>query len=164
MPKGFYIRTEENQKNHRKAMNSLEVKRKLSFVGKLRKFSEETRRKMSESQKGHIGYMLGKHHTKESKLKISKNHARFWLNKKNPFITGENNSAWKAEDASYRAKHYWIERKLGKPKFCEECGNKNLNHRQYNWANISKKYYRIITDWKRMCVSCHRLFDKKVYG
>lgn len=30
-----------------------------------------------------------------------------------------------------------------------------------HWANISGKYLRDITDWVRLCVSCHKYFDKQ---
>ena len=67
---------------------------------------------------------------------------------------------WKGEGAGYVAKHTWISKQLGKPHFCEECGNKKLNHRQYHWANKSGKYLRDLSDWIRLCVKCHLEFDK----
>lgn len=68
---------------------------------------------------------------------------------------------WKGEDAGYTAKHVWVTKHLGRPHFCEECGSKNLGHRQYHWANISGKYLRVFEDWRRLCVKCHKRFDKK---
>lgn len=63
------------------------------------------------------------------------------------------------EKPSYRAIHSWIERQLGKPHRCDECGDDSLEHRQYHWANISGEYRRDISDWKRLCVRCHRKMD-----
>lgn len=74
---------------------------------------------------------------------------------------GESHYAWKGDKVGYRALHSWIERKLGKPNFCEDCRNGKLNSRRYNWANISGKYLRNINDWRRLCVKCHKAFDKK---
>lgn len=68
---------------------------------------------------------------------------------------------WKGDNVKYRALHHWVNNKLGRPKFCENCKNSKLNHRQYHWANISGNYKRIITDWRRLCVRCHKAFDKK---
>lgn len=45
-----------------------------SLHKKDKKASEETRRKQSEVRKGHIGYMLGKHHSEEAKRKMSESH------------------------------------------------------------------------------------------
>jgi hypothetical protein len=39
------------------------------------KHSDETKRKMSETRKGHPGYMLGKSHSRETKAKMSKAHS-----------------------------------------------------------------------------------------
>lgn len=60
---------------------------------------------------------------------------------------------------SYRAIHNWVEVRLGKPMECENCGDTSRS--RYHWANISGKYLRDITDWVRLCVTCHWLFDGK---
>lgn len=67
---------------------------------------------------------------------------------------------WKGEKAGYVSKHTWIYKHLGQPRFCEECGNKKLRHRQYHWANISGQYLRDLDDWRRLCAKCHKKFDK----
>ena len=74
---------------------------------------------------------------------------------------GYKSNAWKGEEAGYRAIHIWVQNKLGKPRFCENCGKKGLRHRQYHWANISKKYKRLLSDWKRLCVKCHKKYDRQ---
>lgn len=35
----------------------------------------------------------------------------------------------------------------------------NLKHRQYHWANISRSYKRDLSDWVRLCASCHKKSD-----
>lgn len=59
----------------------------------------------------------------------------------------------------YRGIHNWVERTLGKPKLCEHC--ETTTAKRYHWANISGKYLRDKSDWLRLCVSCHWLFDHK---
>lgn len=57
----------------------------------------------------------------------------------------------------YRAVHAWIKGILGKPSLCDECGTTKV--RTYHWANISHNYLKDVSDWKRLCVPCHALFD-----
>jgi len=99
-------------------------------------------------QKCFLQNKKGTKHSKETKAKMSL--AR----------SGENNPRW-SDNISYRGIHHWISRCLGKPKKCVNCKNTELSHRQYHWANISGKYKREISDWQRMCASCHKYFDKK---
>lgn len=73
---------------------------------------------------------------------------------------GELNPNWKGKYAGYGAKHSWIYRILGKPGTCEECGLNKLTGRKINWANKSGKYLRDVSDWKRLCLKCHRKFDR----
>lgn len=65
--------------------------------------------------------------------------------------------------SKYRTLHLWVERHLGKPDRCEQCGIDSLPHRNYQWANISKEYKRDLNDWKRLCVICHQRFDNPNY-
>lgn len=90
-------------------------------------------------------------HTKESKLKMS-------IALKGKFADAKHNQ-WKGDKAGYRAIHQWIQRKLGKPHFCEHCGDRNLKHRQYQWANLDHKYKRNLNDWRRLCMRCHQTYD-----
>jgi phage portal protein BeeE len=50
--------------------------------------------------------------------------------------------------------HIWVEKNLGKPKECVLCGEKN--RKRYHWANISNRYKKDLSDWRRLCVPCHR--------
>jgi len=80
-----------------------------------------------------------------------------------PQQSGTNHFAWKGENVSYRNLHRWVERNLGRPLRCDSCGLSGKVKgfkRYYDWANISHKYFRELTDWKRMCKKCHRAYDK----
>lgn len=78
---------------------------------------------------------------------------------KRPWITGEKNPGWKGKGVSRRVLHKWVQRKLGTPDKCEFCGKSGLGVHQIEWANKSGKYKRDLTDWMRLCVTCHRRFD-----
>lgn len=57
----------------------------------------------------------------------------------------------------YNRIHYWVRAKLGRPNRCEECGvsgPKESNH-FYQWSNISRKYLKELSDWRRLCKYCH---------
>lgn len=78
---------------------------------------------------------------------------------------GNSNHMWKGDKASYTALHFRVENQLGKPSHCDECGSSDPNKR-YEWANLTGKYDDI-SDYKRMCVGCHRRYDnqrRKVTG
>lgn len=94
---------------------------------------------------GLIGYRAGKNH--------------HWFGRN---MSGKNNPSYLGDKVGYRGLHKWVEDKLGKPCKCEHCGDSNLKHRQYHWANISRDYKREITDWRRLCAKCHKAFDKQV--
>jgi hypothetical protein len=48
---------------------------------------------------------------------------------------------------------------LGKPSNCSQCGI--LGHgRRMHWANKSRNYQRIKSDWIRLCPKCHGVYDK----
>lgn len=98
--------------------------------------------------------------TEKEKLrreKISKNNARYWLGKKREDVADAKNSRWKGESVGYNGLHKWIERKLGKPKYCAYC--QITTAKKFEWANISRTYKRDLSDWIRLCTSCHRLYD-----
>lgn len=50
--------------------------------------------------------------------------------------------------------HYWVRSQLGTPKRCDFCGD--TSRKYYDWANISQEYKRELSDWRRLCRSCHR--------
>lgn len=60
-------------------------------------------------------------------------------------------------NTAYRMLHYWVERRLGKPGFCHHC--KRTDKKYYDWSNISGKYLKDVSDWRRLCRSCHMTLD-----
>ncbi len=74
---------------------------------------------------------------------------------------GERNPAWVGEKVTYRPLHAWVERILGKPSVCEFCLKNNLKGHSIHWANKSGQYKRVISDWLRLCVKCHKNYDLK---
>ena len=47
----------------------------------------------------------------------------------------------------------WIELRMGKPRKCEQCGTEKA--KRYDWANKNGQYKRDLSDWVRLCRSCH---------
>lgn len=41
---------------------------------------------------------------------------------------------------------------------CEHC--KSTTKKRYEWANASGDYLRNLSDWIRLCKSCHIKYDK----
>lgn len=128
---------------------------------------ELIRDKNGRFSKGSKPWTTGNKLSKEHKEKLLLSHLGVKLTKEQKIRRSENSPIkedkcymWKGDNVSYRGIHKWIEKKVGKPHFCEECKKTNLNHRQYHWANISGKYFRDVRDWRRLCVKCHKLFDK----
>lgn len=74
-------------------------------------------------------------------------------------LKGSNHPLWKGDGASYISIHTWVAKWKGKPSKCEVCGVENK--KQYHWANIDHKYKRVLDDYIRMCVPCHRNYDYK---
>ena len=69
------------------------------------------------------------------------------------------NYAWLGDKVGYFGLHVWVTKWKGSPKHCEMCGNDKLRSRQYHWANIDHKYNRVLDDFIRMCVKCHKRYD-----
>lgn len=57
---------------------------------------------------------------------------------------------------------------FGTPKKCEGCGlseqPNGMNGNYFEWANVSGKYRRRRSDWKRLCIPCHKKFDAKSHN
>ena len=70
--------------------------------------------------------------------------------------TGELNHMWRGEDAGYDAKHDWINRHYPRTGTCEECGT---DDRKTEWSNPDHTYRRVRSDWRELCIPCHRLAD-----
>ena len=73
---------------------------------------------------------------------------------------GKIHSLWKGAEVGYQALHSWVQRSLGSPKKCEHCGT--IEAKRYEWANKSHLYKRDLTDWLRLCVKCHDIYDDRV--
>lgn len=84
--------------------------------------------------------------------KVIFNEKRNYENEKNP--------NWKGSNAGKVALHSWVIYRLGKPMKCVDCGVEGLKSIMYHWANISGKYKRDLDDYKRLCIKCHKKFDK----
>lgn len=69
---------------------------------------------------------------------------------------GEDHHLWKGDEVKYCALHQWLYRQLGKAKQCMYCGSTN----NVQWANISRKYKRDISDWMELCAKCHYGYDR----
>lgn len=105
----------------------------------------ESRKKQSISSIGHIPWNKGK-----------KTGIKPWLGKKRPDMTGEKHFAWK-ENPHKTSLHDWVKRYLGKPSLCEHCGTTTA--KRFEWANKSQEYKRDLSDWIRLCPSCHHIYD-----
>lgn len=127
--------------------HSEEAKRKIRRARKKQIFSLETRDKFRQRMIGNK-YNVGRGmhpNTRKALLKA---------------IAGKNNVNWKGDAVGYHALHSWVKRKKGSPSACESVGCKGKS-KTYHWANKSGKYKRVLSDWVRLCVSCHKLFDSK---
>lgn len=74
--------------------------------------------------------------------------------------SGRNNPNWKGDDVGYFALHSWVNRKLGIPDTCDHCGKSGLTGHKIHWANKNHEYNRDLADWLRLCVTCHKKYDK----
>ena len=121
--------------------------------------NEETRKKMSCSHKKiGVPWLVGKSLREAHKKKISHENIGKHGGPK-PWTTGEKSYIWKGESASYDAKHKWLVTHYGKANKCQNDNCKFKNPKRFEWANISKKYYRRRDDFIMLCCSCHRKWD-----
>lgn len=72
----------------------------------------------------------------------------------------ENNHEWKGDKTGYSSKHNWIHKYYGKANKCENHNCKIINPKRYEWANLSGKYLREVSDYRMLCVNCHRNMDR----
>ena len=136
-----------------------------------------------------MAFPKGKHHSKETKLKISiagKGRRGYWLGKKMPeemkkkmseyrkgrkfseehkkriseAMKGEKHRLWKGEKVGYKSLHQWLQRELGKADICYFCES-TFN---VEWANKSHKYIRDLNDWIKLCKKCHHKYDQDKWG
>jgi hypothetical protein len=84
-----------------------------------------------------------------------------WKFPDKPYI-GENHHSWKGMNVNYFLKHAWIRKHYGKANHCKNPDCKHIS-KQFDWANISGKYLREISDYKQLCRSCHILGHRGVF-
>ena len=84
-----------------------------------------------------------------------------WVDKLSESQSGHKDHQWKGDDVGYKGLHDWIFKTFGRPTQCELCLKDGLKGRQIHWANLSGKYKRDRSDWKRMCAKCHTAYDKE---
>ncbi len=83
-----------------------------------------------------------------------------WYKHFNKIIkSGEDSPNWKGENVGKTALHNWVQKHLGKPSLCEHC--ETTKAKQFDWANKSQEYQRDLSDWIRLCRSCHAKYDYK---
>lgn len=156
MPSGF-------QKGHRDFVSKESRKRaavKIGIANTGKRRSDALKKRMSEARKGKpVWWMLRGLPNPMQGKKTSENpqHKQAMVE-----FQGKANPAWKGNKVGYTALHQWVYKKLGQPRLCEHCGNSDLKPRQYHWANKSRKYKRNVTDWIRLCASCHKKYDNAV--
>lgn len=141
--------------------HSEKTKRKLSIAVSLT-MTPERRKQISESQ-------IGREQSKESRIKRSvKLKGRIFTDEHREKLSINNcmlgkfndiNPNWRGDNISYDNIHKWVSRELGKPDKCEYCGKDNLSGHQVHWSSKDHLYKRDLTNWARLCVSCHRLYD-----
>lgn len=73
---------------------------------------------------------------------------------------GPDSPAWKGDQVGLGGLHNWVERCLGKPRKCQKC--RTTRAKLYDWANVSGRYKRELTDWIRLCRACHIEFDHDI--
>lgn len=108
------------------------------------KQSEETKNKISESNKGRTCWIKNKKHSPESIEKMKKRKGV------------EKGRVFKGDNVGI---HYWVERELGKPMICEIC--KTTERKVYDWSNKDHKYRKVVEDWQRLCRKCHKKYDEE---
>ena len=84
----------------------------------------------------------------------------YYIHLKNTRPKEEKSWAWKGDKVGKSALHDWIKKHLGRPDKCEHC--KAINNKKFQWANKSQKYRRILSDWIRLCSTCHAKYDYKI--
>lgn len=115
-------------------------------------------------QKGHkvFGGVKTRFNSKRAKLYgFQKGHPRFVENYKK----GKDSPIWKGDNVLYYSKHSYVKRLKGKPQKCEFCGTTEIpkgRKQWFEWANVDHKYRRNPEDYIRLCVPCHRKYDKLI--
>jgi hypothetical protein len=130
----------------------------MSASAKARKrgpLSEETKRKISEAQRGKII-------TPEQRAKMSASHKGVPLSETHrqnmvaALPRGDRHPGWKGDAVSYIGLHAWMLRHFTKIGVCEDCG---ATPEKTEWANVTGLYIRDRAQFRELCISCHRTLD-----
>jgi len=139
---------------------------------------KEARKRASLKNSGPNNKMFGKHPTLETiekmriarvGIKLSEEHKKA-ISKANTgrkistetrrkisiAQSGENGNNWKGDKTKYRSLHERVYRVRGKADRCDVCGG----GKHFDWANLTGNYLDV-NDYKKMCKSCHSLYDRK---
>ena len=98
-------------------------------------------------------------HNKSEKQRLAVSQA--FKGRESPWLLADKNTSWKGDKVGYHGLHKWVARWLGKPTMCEHCKKDGLTGQKIHWANKSGEYLRELSDWIRLCASCHGAYDKK---
>ena len=91
---------------------------------------------------------------REKMIKVAKENA---IRNLVPLLKNEQTHPnWKGDKVGYDGLHAWVEKHKGKPGRCTKCGTEKG---RMEWANVSGKYKRLLSDFVRLCVPCHREMD-----
>jgi len=124
-----------------------------------RKLSEETRKKIGAANKAAL---TGRTVPAEVRAKISATSKGRVLSEETRQKLRESKRGakaynWKGDEVGYLGLHHWVERELGRPSLCEHC--ETTTAKRFDWANKSNDYKRELSDWLRLCRSCHMKYD-----
>lgn len=79
-------------------------------------------------------------------------------------LKGELHPNWKKDGKlSYWRIHKWVNKVAGHPTMCEVC-KKDFPPRQMHWSSKDHKYERNLEDWQRLCIKCHKDYDRAKFG
>jgi hypothetical protein len=78
--------------------------------------------------------------------------------KNDPNISDKNAYRWLGDNVGYAGVHTWVYKNLGKAIWCTWC----FSLKNIQWANISQKYKRDLSDWIQLCGKCHSKYDNSL--
>ncbi len=148
-----------------------------------RKLSEETKRKISEAQKGRKNYWMIGDKNPAKRLEVRKKISKAKKGKKRPDMVGyknpakkpevrekisealkginhvrENNPSWKENwnNLSIQQKHNRMRYVIHKTDYCWICKKKI---KKLHLANKDHRYRNCLEDWYWICPKCHKIYD-----
>lgn len=74
----------------------------------------------------------------------------------NKILKGESHPNWVGDKIKYISLHNWVRYHLGKAVECVYCGSS----RNVEWASISHKAKRRLSDYIPLCKRCHGIYDR----